>query len=130
MQARNGELSAERDQLKVADDSQKFTILGLHQQLQAASQSVASTVKRLEKGFAEERSRMQAVSVLQAACSFRQDQGSRGQIRLSIEGVTKWQRGQESLFCDAEEERGELEGKVSRLTAEVHDLIRQRTELQ
>jgi len=91
LQARNGELSAERDQLKVADDSQKFTILGLHQQLQAASQSVASTVKRLEKGFAEERSRMQA---------------------------------------DAEEERGELEGKVSRLTAEVHDLIRQRTELQ
>ncbi|KAF5828588.1 hypothetical protein DUNSADRAFT_17384 [Dunaliella salina] len=91
LQSRNGELLSERDQLKIADDSQKFTILGLHQQLHAASQSVASTVKRLERGFAEERSRM---------------------------------------LADAEEEREDLEGKVARLTAEVHDLMRQRTELQ
>jgi len=63
LQSKNSELIIERDQLQGEDDNQKYTIRGLHQQLQAASQSVSSTVKRLEKGFAEERNRLIAVSL-------------------------------------------------------------------
>ena len=61
LQVKNNDLMVERDQLQGEGSDYKFTIKGLQQQLQAASSSVATTVKRLEKGFADERTRLVAV---------------------------------------------------------------------
>lgn len=42
----------------------------MQQQLQAATQDVTSTVKRLEKTFADERARLLAVGVMFDECAF------------------------------------------------------------